>query len=180
MKKYAKKSMEELYRLDVDAAKANPKFPVKIILEDVRSMHNVGAVFRTSDAFQIEEIILAGLSPHPPHKEIHKTALGATETVPWRAIDDVLAEIKQLQADGYTVLSLEQAHHSVSLEKFDFNKDGKYVLIFGHEVWGVQQDTIDASDYCIEIPQFGNKHSLNISVCIGLTIWTAIQDFIKS
>lgn len=171
--------MEELYRLDIEESKAAQKFPIKIILEDVRSMHNVGSCFRTSDAFQIEEIILAGLTPQPPHKDIHKTALGATDTVSWRHTSDVLQEIKTLKEAGYIILSLEQAHNSISLDAFEFHKDQKYVLIFGHEVWGVQQTTIDASHHCIEIPQFGMKHSLNISVCIGITLWSAIQNFIS-
>ncbi|HLS70739.1 MAG TPA: TrmH family RNA methyltransferase [Chitinophagaceae bacterium] len=179
MSKYKKKSMEELYRLDKEENKNAKKFPIKILLEDVRSMHNVGSCFRTSDAFQVEEIILSGLSPQPPHKEIHKTALGATETVAWRSINDIYQEIEILKKEGYIILSLEQAHDSIPLNQYPFSSDEKYVFIFGHEVWGVQQDTINASHACIEIPQFGTKHSLNISVCIGITLWTAIQNYIS-
>lgn len=171
--------MEELYRLDIESTKIAKKFPIKVILEDVRSMHNVGSCFRTSDAFQIEEIILTGLTPQPPHKEIHKTALGATETVRWRHEENIQNIIQDLKKEGYIILSLEQAHNSISLEQVEFNNQQKYAFIFGHEVWGVQQSTIDQSHACLEIPQFGMKHSLNISVCIGLTLWTALQAFIK-
>lgn len=171
--------MEELYRLDVETSHAVKKFPIKVILEDVRSMHNVGSCFRTSDAFQIEEIILTGLTPTPPHKEIHKTALGATETVTWRHVTELTSILDELKSENYILLSLEQAHNSISLEQYPFTSNQKYALVFGHEVWGVKQSTIDASNACLEIPQFGTKHSLNISVCIGMTLWTAIQSFIK-
>ena len=162
---------EELNRLAVDQFKKVSKNPIVLVLDHVRSMNNVGSAFRTGDAFLIEKIYLCGITAQPPHREINKTALGSTDTVEWEHFENTLDAIQKLKKDGYQVLSVEQAEHSLSLENFTPEPDEKYAFIFGNEVYGVDQEVINASDHCLEIPQFGTKHSLNISVSIGVVLW---------
>ena len=161
---------EELDRLNVEDFKRAGKIPVCLVLDDIRSMHNVGSAFRTGDAFLIERIYLCGITARPPHREIQKTALGATESVEWEYYEDVATLITRLKTD-HTIVSIEQADDSVSLEKFQPDKETKYAFIFGNEVFGVKEEIVQQSDLCLEIPQFGTKHSLNISVSIGVVVW---------
>lgn len=162
---------EELHRLEVEAFKTASKIPVIVVLDNVRSMNNTGSVFRTSDAFRVESVYLCGITAVPPHKEIHKTALGATESVDWQYFPHTGDALAQLKKDGYTVCSVEQAEQSIMLESFPVEVGGKYALVFGHEIRGVEQAIVDMSDHCIEIPQYGTKHSLNVSVSAGIVIW---------
>ena len=166
--------MDELGRLSPDEAHFAAKHPVIVILDDVRSMHNVGSVFRTCDAFAVAELHLCGFTPPPPHRDIHKTALGATDTVKWRHFDSVNDAIVFARQNEYSVWAVEQAHNSVSLEQFKQNLS-KTALIFGNEVTGVHQDALSAADGCIEIPQWGSKHSLNISVSVGVVLWELVR-----
>ena len=163
--------MEELNRLSVEEFHEAEKIPLTVVLDNVRSQHNIGSVFRTCDAFRVEEILLCGITATPPNAEIHKTALGAEDSVQWRYLDETLTAVRQLQDSGYTVYSVEQAEKSLSLETMELQRDKKYAVILGHEVHGVQQPVVDACDGCIEIPQFGTKHSLNVSVAAGIVIW---------
>ena len=165
----------ELNRLDVDGFKKTEKIPLIVVLDNIRSLNNVGSVFRTSDAFVIEKIYLCGITAQPPHKEIHKTALGATESVDWEFVEDTLEVVKKLQDNNVKVASIEQADNATMLNDFAVEPSQKYAVVFGNEVKGVQQEVVTASDYCIEIPQFGTKHSLNISVSCGVVLW----DFFK-
>jgi tRNA G18 (ribose-2'-O)-methylase SpoU len=146
-----------------------------LVLDDVRSLHNIGSVFRTADAFLIEKIILCGITATPPNKEIHKTALGATETVTWEHNDNVLEVIKNLKKEGSIVLAIEQVENAVFLQNFEVENHKKYALVFGNEVYGVSQDAVALCDGCIEIPQLGTKHSLNISVSAGIVVWDLFQ-----
>ncbi len=161
----------ELERLDVDGFKKTSKIPLIVVLDNIRSLNNIGSVFRTSDAFVIEKIYLCGITAQPPHKEIHKTALGATESVTWEYTEDTLELVKKLKELNIKVASIEQADNSIMLQDFNIEPNEKYAVIFGNEVKGVQQEVVSASDYCIEIPQFGTKHSLNISVSCGVVLW---------
>ena len=161
----------ELNRINNTEFKSSKKTPLIVILDNIRSLNNIGSVFRTSDAFLIEKIYLCGITAKPPHKDIHKTALGATDSVEWEHVDDTLALIHQLKSEGTTVVSIEQAEESVSLEGFKTKPNTTYAIIFGNEVKGVAQEVVSASDYIVEIPQYGTKHSLNISVSCGLVIW---------
>lgn len=170
-----KLKIEELNRISVDEFKEAKKIPLTVVLDNVRSRHNIGSVFRTSDAFRVEEILLCGITGTPPDVEIHKTALGAEDSVKWRYFEETLSAVKTLKSEGYTVFSIEQAENSVSLEYNKLNKGEKYAVILGHEVHGVAQQVIDASDGCIEIPQYGTKHSLNVSVTAGIVIWNFFQ-----
>jgi len=165
---------EELGRIDIEAYKALSKKPIVVVLDNVRSMNNVGSCFRTSDAFLVEKVVLCGITAQPPHREINKTALGATESVSWTHYESTLEAIEMLKQEGYTIMSVEQAEDSLSLDKFEPATDKKYAFIFGNEVYGVEQEVVDASDHCIEIPQFGTKHSLNISVSIGVVLWHTV------
>lgn len=162
---------EELKRLSVDSFKNAVKLPIVVILDNVRSLNNIGSVFRTSDAFRVEAIYLCGITATPPHKDIHKTALGATESVKWVYFERSMDALNELKSDGYEICSIEQTVDSIMLEKFAIEKAKKYALIFGHEMRGVDQEIVDASDKSIEIPQFGTKHSLNISVSAGVVLW---------
>lgn len=166
-----KLKLEELGRISVEEFKEIDKIPVVVILDNVRSMHNIGSVFRTADAFLIQKVYLCGITATPPHKEIRKTALGATESVEWEHVKDIQDLVSNLKSQGYSILSIEQAEGSVNLSDFEIQSDQKYALIFGNEVEGVQQEVINQSDYCLEIPQSGTKHSLNISVCAGIVMW---------
>ncbi len=161
----------ELERLNVEEFKATTKIPLIVILDNIRSLNNIGSVFRTSDAFLIEKIYLCGITAKPPHKEIHKTALGATESVDWEYVTSVLDIVKKLQLESVKIISVEQTENSTKLQDFNIEENVKYAIILGNEVKGVQQEVVSASDYCIEIPQFGTKHSLNISVSCGIVLW---------
>ena len=161
---------EELNRLTVQEFRNEIKIPLIVILDNIRSMNNIGSVFRTGDAFKIEEILLCGITATPPNKEIHKTALGATESVNWRYVQETLDAVNDLKNKGYKIISVEQAENSISLFSLELEKNEKYAVIFGHEVKGVQQEVVNSSDLVTEIPQYGTKHSLNISVCAGIVI----------
>ena len=161
----------ELERLAVKEFKSAKKTPLIVILDNIRSLNNIGSVFRTSDAFLIEKIYLCGITAKPPHKDIHKTALGATDSVEWEHVEDTFELVKKLQAEGILVASIEQAENSVQLRNFTPSRNKKLAIIFGNEVRGVQQKIVSISDYCIEIPQYGTKHSLNISVSCGVVLW---------
>ena len=162
----------ELGRLSLEAYKTSPKIPVVIVMDNVRSAYNVGSAFRTADAFAVEAMYLCGISAQPPHKDIHKTALGAYQSVNWQHFPTTIEAIQQLKEKDYLIIPIEQVDKSISLENFKAEKDKKYALVFGHEVKGVDEAIIDMADACIEIPQFGTKHSLNISVSVGVVLWT--------
>jgi tRNA G18 (ribose-2'-O)-methylase SpoU len=167
----------ELDRKTISGFKEASKTPVIIVLDDIRSLHNIGSVFRTADAFLIEKIYLCGITAVPPNKEIHKTALGATETVDWEYAASVVDAIKKLKADDVSVMAIEQVENAVMLQDFTIEKDKKYALIFGNEVFGVSQEAIELCDGSIEIPQLGTKHSLNISVSAGIVVWDLFNKF---
>ena len=171
--------MDELNRLSVEEFKNSDKFPYILILDDIRSMNNIGSVFRTADAFKVEKIYLCGITATPPHREIQKTALGADETVTWEYVQDVLSLVKDLQKNGYQVAAVEQVEKSVSLLDFQPQKDEKYAFVFGNEVFGVNQAVVEQADFCLEIPQYGTKHSLNISVTAGVVAWDFITKYIE-
>lgn len=161
----------ELERKSIDAFKESEKTPLILVLDDIRSLHNIGSVFRTADAFLIEKIYLCGITATPPNKEIHKTALGATETVTWEHHENVLEVIANLKKENVTTLAIEQVESAIFLQNFEVEKNQKYALIFGNEVFGVSQEAVSLCDGCIEIPQLGTKHSLNISVSAGIVVW---------
>ena len=161
----------ELERLSIEEFKKSKKTHLIIVLDNIRSLNNVGSVFRTSDAFLIEKIYLCGITAQPPHKDIHKTALGSTDTVDWEYAKDTLDVIHQLQSKNVQVVAIEQAEKAMMLNNFVPDSKLKYAVVFGNEVKGVHQDVVDASDHVIEIPQYGTKHSLNISVSVGVVIW---------
>ncbi|MFV5688643.1 RNA methyltransferase [Flavobacterium sp. ZT3R25] len=161
----------ELERKTIEAFKESEKTPLILVLDDIRSLHNIGSVFRTADAFLIEKIYLCGITATPPNKEIHKTALGATETVAWEHNDSVLEVIEKLKKENITTLAIEQVESSIFLQDFEVEKEKKYALVFGNEVYGVSQEAVALCDGCIEIPQLGTKHSLNISVSAGIVVW---------
>lgn len=166
---------DELERLSIPEYKNSKKIPVLIVLDNVRSLHNIGSVFRTADAFRVEGIYLCGITATPPHREIHKTALGATESVDWQYFNNCIDAILELKKRAYRVISVEQAEGSLEPGQVDFSKNGKYALVLGHEIRGVEQSVVDMSDQCIEIPQYGTKHSLNISVAAGIVMWEAFK-----
>ena len=161
----------ELDRLSVDGFKTIPKTPIIVILDNVRSLNNIGSVFRTSDAFRIEKIYLCGITASPPHKDIQKTALGSTESVDWKYAENTLALVKKLQSNGTQVISIEQADKATMLNEFKPKKKQTYAFVFGNEVKGISQEVVSFSDQVIEIPQYGTKHSLNISVSCGVVLW---------
>ena len=162
---------EELHRLSLQAYKEAEKIPVIVVLDNVRSLNNVGSVFRTADAFRIEKIYLCGITACPPHKEIHKTALGATESVAWEYAPDVCVLLADLHTQQIQTIAIEQIEGATSLERFAPEKGVRYALIFGNEVDGVQQEAVSLSNHAIEIPQYGTKHSLNIAVSVGIVLW---------
>ena len=166
-----KLKLEELGRIDVDTFKSTEKIPLIIILDNVRSMHNVGAVFRTADAFLINKIVLCGITPQPPHRDIHKAALGATESVDWIYEQDINECINKVKSEGYTVVGIEQTTSSQLITNFDISNDKKYALILGNEVDGISDEALSNIDVFLEIPQLGTKHSLNVSVCGGIVMW---------
>jgi len=161
----------ELNRLNIEEFKKSDKTPIIVILDNIRSLNNIGSVFRTSDAFLIEKIILCGITAQPPHKDIHKTALGATESMHWEYTNNTIDAVKKLKEDGYIILSIEQTEKAIMLQDFNLEEGKKYAVIFGNEVKGVQQDVVNESDFSVEIPQFGTKHSFNISVSAGIVLW---------
>ena len=163
--------MVELHRVDVEEYKAKEKLQVTLVLDNVRSEMNVGSVFRTADAFLIERVCLCGITPQPPKAEIHKTALGAEESVSWQYFPTTLEAISQLKDEGYLICSIEQVHDSESLEQFIVNSHQRVAIVLGNEVKGVSQEVVDVSDTCVEIPQEGTKHSLNISCCAAIVMW---------
>lgn len=169
----------ELQRLSTSEFKGAHKTPVIIVLDDIRSAYNVGSVFRTADAFLIEAIYLCGFTPAPPHREIQKTALGANETVAWKYFKNSMEAISELKGSGYKIAVVEQTENSVSLNDFLIHKNEKFAVVFGNEVGGVAQSAIDEAACCIEIPQFGTKHSLNIAVCAGIVIWDLFRKIMK-
>ncbi|MEL6539450.1 MAG: RNA methyltransferase [Bacteroidota bacterium] len=158
--------------LSPDAFRTHAKFPLAMVLDNVRSMHNVGAAFRIADAFLVEKVYLCGITAKPPHRDIYKTALGAEAHVAWEYTQDTLVVVQRLKANGYTVAAVEQATHSVPLQAFTMQTGYKCAVIFGHEVFGVQDSVLAACDLCLEIPQRGVKHSLNVSVAMGIVLWT--------
>ena len=166
-----KLKLEELARIDVDTFKETPKIPLVVVLDNVRSMHNVGAVFRTADAFLIEKIILCGITPQPPHREIHKAALGATESVDWAYEKDIVTAINDLKSENFEIIGIEQTTDSTLITNFNINATQKYALILGNEVDGISDDALENIDTFLEIPQLGTKHSLNVSVCGGIVMW---------
>lgn len=172
-----KLSLDELNRIDVDEFKGAKKLPVCILLDNIRSLHNVGAAFRTADAFRIEKIWLCGITGTPPHREIHKAALGATESVDWEHRREILPLVKELKKTGYTILAAEQTDKSILLDNYTPGDEGKLALVFGNEVNGISDELLPLLDDCLEIPQFGTKHSLNVSVSIGIVVWEFFKKF---
>ena len=167
----------ELNRKSVEEFKKTEKFPFIIILDNVRSLNNIGSVFRTADGFLIKGVYLCGITATPPHKDIHKTALGATESVRWEYRKRTREAVAELKEKGYRIIAVEQVEGAVSLDRIKLEKDRKYALVLGHEVRGVDQDVVNQSDICLEVPQFGTKHSLNISVAAGIVIWEVFRQF---
>jgi 23S rRNA (guanosine2251-2'-O)-methyltransferase len=171
-----KLSMDELNRKSVEEFKQASKTPVIAVLDNIRSMHNVGSVFRSADAFLLEGIVICGYTPQPPHRDINKTALGATETVDWIYFEQAVEAVKQLKARGYRVIAVEQTEGSVPLQLFTHQPDEKIAIIFGNEVEGVQDEVLTLADGSLEIPQLGMKHSLNISVAAGIVLWELVRE----
>lgn len=162
---------DELKRLSVEEFKSTKKTPIVIVLDNIRSLNNIGSIFRTADAFKVQELHLCGITATPPHREINKTALGATESVCWKYFESTKESIQALKKDGFIICSIEQAENSISLNKFTPPKGKKIAVVFGHEIKGVEQNVVNISDYCIEIPQFGTKHSFNVTVSAGIVLW---------
>ncbi|WP_178987419.1 RNA methyltransferase [Winogradskyella schleiferi] len=170
---------EELDRLEVSEFKTAEKSPILIILDNIRSLNNIGSVFRTSDAFLIEKIYLCGITAQPPHNDIRKTALGSTETVDWEHFENTIAIVEKLKSENIKICSIEQAENATMLNDFEPKPNEKYAFVFGNEVKGVAQNVVDASDVVIEIPQYGTKHSLNISVSCGVVVWDVFSKMKK-
>lgn len=168
---HRKLKITELNRISAEEFKKADKLPLVVVLDNIRSLHNIGSVFRTSDAFRVECIYLCGITATPPHPEMHKTALGAEFTVDWKYINNAVEAVDNLRQEGYIVFSIEQAENSIMLENIQLEQGKRYAVVLGNEVKGVQQEVIDHSDGCIEIPQYGTKHSLNVSVTAGIVIW---------
>ncbi len=168
--------MEQLQRPDVETFKNQEKTPIVLVLDNVRSMHNVGSAFRTADGFAIEKIYLCGITGTPPHREIEKTALGATQSIAWEYAKDTKDALQKLKDEQFKIIAIEQAEQSVMLNEFKQNSADKYAFVFGNEVHGVDEEIMEMVDACIEIPQFGTKHSFNVSVTIGIVLW----DFIRN
>jgi len=171
---------EELNRLSIEGFKNSEKLPIIIVLDNVRSQHNIGSIFRTSDAFRVSKIHLCGITATPPSREINKTALGATESVEWEYFENTISSVENLRKIGFTIFAVEQTRGSFMLDNFKFDYNEKIALVFGNEVEGVAQDVVNLADKCIEIPQFGTKHSFNISVCAGIVLWEAAKAYKKS
>jgi rRNA methylases len=165
----------ELGRLSVEQYRESEKAPVVLVLDNIRSQHNIGSAFRTADAFRVGKIFLCGICAVPPTPEIHKSALGAEFSVEWEHFDDTIQAVEQLKSEGYTIVSVEQAEDSIMLQDFTLNPDEKYAFVFGNEVHGVAQEVVDLSKMCLEIPQYGTKHSLNVSVSVGVVLWHILK-----
>ncbi len=174
-----KLKITELNRLSPEEFKKSEKHQIIAVLDNVRSLHNVGSVFRTADAFSLRGVMLCGITATPPHNEIHKTALGAEDAVEWQYFENTIEAVHALKQQGYTIVGIEQVDKSIQLTDFHPKPDAAYALIFGNEVKGVQQSVIDLCDFCIEIPQYGTKHSLNVSVSAGIVLWETIRNFLK-
>ncbi len=172
-----KLQLEELERISIGEFKESAKIPLTIILDDVRSLNNIGSVFRTADAFRIEMIHLCGITACPPHRDIHKTALGATESVSWKYYKDITESVDELKNNGYFICGIEQTSDSISIDEFDKSDIERIAVIFGNEVNGINDKILEKLDICIDIPQYGTKHSLNISVCAGIVLWDLFNKF---
>lgn len=168
----------ELDRLDIEQFKEKEKYPIVVVLDSIRSLHNVGSVFRTADAFRIQKVVLCGLTAKPPHKDIHKTALGATETVEWEYYENVEDAIKDLREQDFLIAAAEQAEQTVLLHDMYKKSHSKMAFVFGNEVFGVNQNVVSNADVVVEIPQFGTKHSFNVSVSVGIVLWEAMRPLI--
>ena len=168
-----------MQRLSVHEFHEAPKLPLIVVLDDVRSLHNVGSVFRSGDAFRVEAVYLCGITATPPHPEIHKTALGGEDSVAWRYFPTATEAIESLHNDGFFVYSIEQVEGSTKLQNLQLDTDRRYAIVLGNEVKGVHQEVVDMSDGCLEIPQFGTKHSLNVSVTAGMVIWEVAKKFLS-
>lgn len=168
----------EMQRLSIDEFHEAKKLPLTVVLDDVRSLYNVGSVFRSSDAFRVEAVYLCGITATPPHPEIHKTALGGEDSVAWRYFNTATEAVQSLHDEGVTVYSIEQVEGSTKLQNLQLDTDKRYAVVLGNEVKGVHQEVVDMSDVCLEIPQFGTKHSLNVSVTAGMVIWEVAKQFI--
>jgi 23S rRNA (guanosine2251-2'-O)-methyltransferase len=175
-----KLSNDELHRKTIGEFRASPKAPFIIVLDNVRSLNNVGSIFRTADAFIAEAVWLCGITATPPHREIRKTALGATESVEWKYFNTASDAVRELREKGYIIVSVEQAEGAVSLDMFTPEKGKKYALVFGHEIKGVSETVVEISDICIEIPQYGTKHSFNVAVSAGIVLWELTTKINKS
>ncbi|MBR1705983.1 MAG: RNA methyltransferase [Bacteroidales bacterium] len=169
----------ELGRVSAEEYRALPESGLVVVLDNIRSAHNVGSAFRTADCFKADKVYLCGISAVPPSAEIHKSALGAEDAVPWEHADDTLEVVRRLQTEGYTVVAVEQTVHAVQLPDFRRERDRRYALIFGNEVAGVQQSVVDAADFALEIPQSGTKHSLNVSVSVGVILWHFVSPTVQ-
>ena len=174
-----KLKITELNRISTEEFKEAEKLPLVVVLDNIRSLHNIGSVFRTSDAFLVDRIYLCGITATPPHPEMHKTALGAEDTVDWKYRKNTLDAVHELQDEGFTVLAIEQVEGSTLLDELELDADKKYAIVMGNEVKGVQQEVVNACDGCIEIPQYGTKHSLNVSVTTGIVLWEFATKLIK-
>ena len=174
-----KLTAEELCRKSIEEFKQAKKYPIVVVLDNIRSMNNVGSIFRTCDAFLVERILLCGITPQPPHRDIQKTALGATESVEWKYEKNTIDAVKQLKEEGYTILSVEQTQNSLALNELKLNPDEKIALVVGNEVDGVEQNVIDISDKSVEIPQFGTKHSLNVYNSCAIVLWQVMCQYLK-
>lgn len=173
-----KLSMEELERMTISQFKESDKIPVTVILDNVRSQHNIGSIFRTADAFRIERIHLCGITATPPNREINKTALGATESVEWKYHTTTRESVEELRSQGYVIIAIEQAEGSIAVKSLNKIISSKNAIIFGNEVHGVDDEIMQLCDYCVEIPQYGTKHSLNIAVSAGIAIWEFCNIFL--
>jgi 23S rRNA (guanosine2251-2'-O)-methyltransferase len=170
-----KLKLDELGRITPEQYKTSEKMSVTIVLDNLRSLHNVGSAFRSADAFLVEKIVLAGITGTPPNREIHKTALGSTESVPWEHSENVIDAVRKLKDQGYRVVIVEQTSESIQLQSFEFKQNEKYALVFGNEVNGVSEEILPFADNALEVPQAGSKHSLNVSVCLGIVLWTIFR-----
>jgi 23S rRNA (guanosine2251-2'-O)-methyltransferase len=170
-----KKTLKELNRLSLEDFRQAKRNPIVIVMDNIRSALNVGSAFRTADAFAFERLCLCGITATPPHREILKTAIGATESIPWRHYEHTADAIRELKSAGYHIIGVEQTHESILLTDFHFEKQKTYALVFGNEVEGISNDVLALLDHCIEIPQYGTKHSLNIAVCVGILSWEAMK-----
>ncbi len=174
-----KLKLDELNRQTITEFKSGKKMPIVVVLDNIRSMHNIGSVFRTADCFALEEICLCGITAQPPHREIEKTALGATQSINWRYFSNTIDAITELRSKNYLIIAVEQAENSIMLNDFSINNEAKYALIFGNEVNGVSEDVMQNLDACIEIPQFGTKHSFNIVISAGIVLWDLFSKMLK-